>query len=278
MRNLIALLAIGAACLIPAHAQTPLRVQPTSVTGEARMVTFPYDEDRTYLVLVRPRNNTHLRFAPTERVTYVSAGDSQAFIVTVPKSREFVEIKPKFENVTTNLLVVTTERQYHIDLQSTAEGKKWYMRVAWQLGTSEQVDETQQAAEQRTARQASAARPGAAAVAVEEEDLLSNVDPAKLRFGYSVQGDASFRPSQVFDDGTHTYVRMPEGLQELPALFMRTPDSDDVALVNYSVRPPYLVVQRTMEKFTLKLGKAEVKVERDVPKRGFFSRGTNPRS
>lgn len=238
-------------------------LRPTVVSGEARMVTFPFSEDRSYLVLVRPRNNTHLRFAPDERVTYVSAGDSQAFIVTVPKSREFVEIKPKFEHSTTNLLVVTTQRQYHLDLQSMAEGQKWYMRVAWQYGEAQAVDDTE--AQAGTGR-----RPAQAAA--DEQELMQGVDPARLRFGYRIQGDSEFRPTQVFDDGTHTYVRLPEGLQELPALFMKSPDAGEVALVNYSVRPPYLVVQRTMARFVLKLGRSEVQVEREEARRGWFSR------
>ncbi len=53
---------------------------------------------------------------------------------------------------------------------------------------------------------------------------------------------------------------------------MLTPDADETALVNYSVSAPYLVVQRTMEKFVLKLGKAKVEVLRHSSKPGFFAR------
>ena len=87
---------------------------------------------------------------------------------------------------------------------------------------------------------------------------------------YGIEGDADFRPTQVFDDGTHTYIRLPERLQELPALFMLTPDTGETALVNYAVSEPYLIVQRTMERFLLQLGKAKVTVRRGV-KRGFWS-------
>lgn len=262
MRSRPAIALVGAWCASALAAGLP----PTVISGEARMVTFPYSEDRSYLVLVRPRNNTHLRFAPDERVTYVSAGDSQAFMVTVPKSREFVEIKPKFENVTTNLLIVTNQRQYHLDLQSMAEGQKWYMRVSWQYGEANTVDDTGERSRE------AARRSSLVPAAPEELELMQGVNPAKLRFGYRIDGNAEFRPTQVFDDGTHTFVRLPEGLQELPALFMRNPDNDEAALVNYSVRPPYLVVQRTMQRFVLKLGRSEVKVDREEARRGWFSR------
>src|SRR5579862_6864155 len=81
---------------------------PTPVSGEARMVTFDYDEDRIYKVLIRPKNTTQLKFGPGETVTYVSAGDRSDFIVTVPSSRAFIEVKPKWDGLSTNLLVVTT--------------------------------------------------------------------------------------------------------------------------------------------------------------------------
>jgi len=247
-----------------AHAQ--MQLEPTPVTGEARMVTFEYDDDRTYKVLIRPRNSTQIKFAKDERITYVSAGDTANFLISVPGSKTFVEVKPKFENMTTNLLVETTKRSYHIDLQSTAEGKKWYMRVAWVYSDVALMDATQQA-EVDGAASESAPHPtrrvvAAATEAVDSNDLVGNVAPENLNFRYAVKGEAPFKPAQVFDDGTFTYIRLPDDLQELPALFMKEPDSDEMALVNYSVRGPYLVAQRVMQRFMLKIGKTEVSVDR----------------
>ena len=115
---------------------------PTPVSGEARMVTFDYDEDRIYKVLIRPKNTTQLKFGAGETVTYVSAGDKSEFVVTVPSSRAFVEVKPKWEGTSTYLLIVTTMRTYHIDLQSTGEGRKWYTRVAWNYDDAAGLDAT----------------------------------------------------------------------------------------------------------------------------------------
>lgn len=259
-----AVAAIAAA--IPAAAQSPL--VPTPVLGEARMVTFDYDDDRIYKVLVRPRNTTQLKLGGDERVTYVSAGDSSNFSVTVPSSKAFVEVKPKWENVSTNLLVVTNKRSYHLDLQSTAEGKKWYTRVAWAYADAALLDQTRPPADDPGATPAR----GGTRAAVGRESAAPGVDVEKLYFKYDIEGDAPFRPVQVFDDGSHTFIRLPDDLQELPALFMLTPDADDSALVNYSVNAPYLIVQRTMAKFVLKLGKAKVEVLRQSPKPGFFAR------
>lgn len=259
--------ALAIAVCANAAAQSPL--VPTPVLGEARMVTFDYDDDRIYKVLVRPRNTTQLKLAGDERVTYVSAGDTSNFSVSVPSSKAFVEIKPKWENVSTNLLVVTTKRSYHLDLQSTAEGKKWYTRVAWAYADTALLDQTRPPGDEVAAPAANRApsRP-----VTGRESPVPGVDVEKLYFKYDIEGEAPFRPVQVFDDGSHTFIRLPDDLQELPALFMLTPDADETALVNYSVNAPYLVVQRTMEKFVLKLGKAKVEVLRQSSKPGFFAR------
>lgn len=255
---------IFALSLGPAQAQSPL--VPTPVQGEARMVTFDYDDDRIYKVLVRPRNTTQLKLGADEKVTYVSAGDAANFHVTVPSSKAFVEVKPKWENVSTNLLVVTTRRSYHVDLQSTADGRKWYTRVAWTYADGALLDQTRASVDDDALATSSHPRDGAA------RDLpVAGVAVEKLYFRYQIEGDAAFRPVQVFDDGTHTYLRLPDGLQELPALFMRAPDTDETVLVNYSVTPPYLVVPRTMDKFVLKLGKAQVDVLRQTNKPGLWS-------
>jgi type IV secretion system protein VirB9 len=258
-------LAIGLSGPGGARAQSS-SLAPTPVSGEARMVTFDYDEDRIYKVLVRPRNTTQLKFGAAEVVTYVSAGDRSDFVVTVPSSRAFLEVKPKWEGIATNLLVVTTLRTYHIDLQSTGEGRKWYTRVAWNYDDAMGLDAT--------------AAPGAAAnLALVRQanpaagvDVISRgIDLARIDSAYDVEGDAAFRPAQIFDDGTHTYIRLPEHLQELPALFMLTPDTGETALVNYAVNEPWLVVPRRMDRFLLQLGKARVVVRRAAAHKGFWS-------
>lgn len=250
------------AVLLIAHLALPVAaqsgsLQPTAVAGEARMVTFDFDDDRIYKVLLRPKNSTQLQFLAGEVVTYVSAGDKNDFVVTVPASRAFVEVKPKWDETSTNLLVVTTRHSYHIELQSTGEGRKWYARVAWTHDEGTGLDATLE-------HDASAGNtPGAIGHADARADVVSRgIDLDRMNAAYTITGDAEFRPTQVFDDGVRTYLRIPDHLQELPALFMITPDDHELALVNYAVVGGYFVVQRTMDRFLLQLGKARVRFER----------------
>jgi type IV secretion system protein VirB9 len=248
------------AVAVRAPAQPP-SLQPTPVAGDARMVTFAFDDDRIYKVLLRPRNSTQLEFHAGEIVTYVSAGNKNDFVVTVPTSRAFIEVKPKWDDTSTNLLVVTTRHTYHVDLQSTGEGRKWYARVAWTYEDAAGLDATGDAPQPDGS---SASRTTAVHHADKASDVVSRgIDLDRMNSAYTLSGDAEFRPTQVFDDGVRTFLRVPQRLQELPALFMVTPDTHELARVNYAVVGDYLVAQRTMDRFVLQLGKAQVRVERE---------------
>jgi type IV secretion system protein VirB9 len=97
----------------------------------------------------------------------------------------------------------------------------------------------------------------------------SGLNPASLRFNYKVEGDAAFKPTQVFDDGKFTFLRMPQDVQELPAVFSVI-EGQDYALVNYTVDGSYIVAQRLLDTAVLKLGKAEVRVTKVKPSEGFM--------
>ena len=80
----------------------------------------------------------------------------------------------------------------------------------------------------------------------------------------------AFKPTQVFDDGKLTYLRMPQDVQELPALFAVI-EGQEYSLVNYTVDGSYIVAQRLLDSAVLKLGKTEVRVTKVKPSGGFMS-------
>lgn len=63
-------------------------------------------------------------------------------------------------------------------------------------------------------------------------------------------------PSAVFDDGRFTYFEF-LGAREIPAIFAHGSD-DEPYRVNWHMQPPFVVVERTARKFTLRLGGAIV--------------------
>lgn len=262
-------------CLQPVHAEliaTPLR-------GDSRLVQFHYDADNTYLVLSKPKAVTHIQLAADEVITSIAAGDTSAWELTPTKNRKHLFVKPKFEDIDTSMTILTDKRTYQFVLRSTGDGKKWYQRVSWMYDTEMVLDEDPVI---KAAVSEGPSKPSAdekqANASTNSTDLCAangtGIRPDALRFRYEIKGEAAFKPQVVFDDGRFTYFRMPESLQELPALFAVI-DGNDYSLVNYTVQCQFLVAQRLMDASVLKLGRNEVRINQIQPKRSFFGRVEN---
>ena len=93
----------------------------------------------------------------------------------------------------------------------------------------------------------------------------TGIDIEKIRFRYRIEGDAPWKPRQVFDDGAKVYIQFPSGLaqSEAPPLFVIGPDAKP-ALVNYRVRGTTYIVDRLFAAAELRLGTAPQQVVRIV--------------
>lgn len=230
--------------------------QATPVNGDTRLVTFNYDPDQTYLVLVRPRTMTHIQLRADEKVVTLGAGDTSNFTFVVSANKSNVLIRPKYADLTTSMTLITTERSYPIMLRSTDESTgKWYQRVTWNIDEQLVVDVPSPVAVP--------ARPTPPAGHAEDPQAQSGSGSTlslnRINLDYTVEGAAPFAPSHVFDDGVRTFLRMPENLEVLPALFGLTEGSEGRVL-NYTFDKQYIVVQGTHPALLLKLGRSEVKV------------------
>jgi type IV secretion system protein TrbG len=139
----------------------------------------------------------------------------------------------------TGLVIGTNRRVYRVKIQSggaaTVNVKFYYP-----------ADTVQRFNEQQTQRAAAAAPTVAKLPDVSIEDLHQN---------YAISGSAPFRPTWVADDGKRTYLKMPEGISatSAPALYVERPNGEK-AIVNYTARLPYYVVQGLFERALLQVG------------------------
>ena len=246
----------------------------TPVRGDTRLIQYHYDPDATYLVLAKPKAVTHLQFAANEVIRSVAAGDTSSFELTPTKDRHHIFIKPKWEDLETSMTVLTDQRTYQFVLRSTGEGKKWHQRVSWiypseMLLPLPETEVVQGDTVQTPARLPEPAQVDPATAGLVSPAGVTGIKPDSLRFNYEVSGDAAFKPSVVFDDGRFTYYKLPQAIQELPALFAVI-DGNDYSLVNFEVKGQYLVAQRLMPEAVLKLGRAEVRITKLEPKKSFF--------
>lgn len=264
------------------HGTASAELVATPLRGDTRLVEFQFDQDNTFLVLTKPRAVTHLQFAADEQITSVAAGDTANWEITPTKNRKNLFIKPRYDDQETSLTVLTDKRPYQFVLKSTGDGRKWYQRISWiypkevvldfDPGASDGVHRPsatqieardERELQPRTDQPSSRAPDGRMA-----GDMPVGIRPESMRFDYSIEGEAKFRPEMVFDDGKFTYFRMPADLQEQPALFSVI-EGTDYSLVNYTVSGNYIVAQRLLDTAVLKLGKPEVRVHR-VQKRNWL--------
>lgn len=260
--------AILACCCLVAGPAVYAQQIATPINGDTRLVTFDFDPDVTYLILTRPKSVTNVMLAPGEQVLSLVAGDTVNFVFQVSASREHIFIKPKFEGLTTSASLITNKTTYQLILRSANETGKWHQRVTWNnpdmvlqdVAASSRGEPQRDAA--TLAEQPMRAGGGA--------DSALVID--KLQFNYLITGTDAIKPAQVFDDGIRTYFRLPEGMQEMPALF--TLKDSEASLVNYAIKDGYLIAQGTGGVFLLKLGKQEVRVEKEG-RRSFFGGFSN---
>lgn len=243
-------IAAGPATLLAAAEPMPL---PT----DNRLVVFSYDPNQTYPILTLPGTVTDIQLHEDERLAHAAIGDSVQWQTSAAGNHFFV--KPIKHDIFTSLTLVTDRRAYQISLIASPAGGKWYQRVSWRYPELIRAEEARKEAQANAQKQE--------AERLEALKASEPMDPSTLNFDYRVSGDDALQPSLVMDDGSRTWIRLPKGLQELPALFVY--EGDKAALTNFSVRGDYLVVQRTAQKFLLRSGKREAVIER-APK-GLFS-------
>ena len=244
-----------ALCLFGLPAQAELFATP--LPGDTRLVQFEYDADNTFLILSRPKALTHIEFGADERIQTVAGGDTKHWELSPTQNRRHLFVKPVYEQMETSMTVITDKRTYQFVLRSTGPGAKWYQRVTWRYGETMLLDMRE--AEEKAAEADKAART--AEKERQDQTLAVGVNPKDLRFDYSIDGNAPFRPVSLFDDGKFTWIRMPSKLVELPALFGMT-EAGELSIVNYVVQGDYMLAQRVMDRGVLKLGKQEVRFAR----------------
>ena len=151
--------------------------------------------------------------------------------------RTHILVKPFSAGLTTNLVITTSRRTYHLRLASTAATAM--AGISWIYPQDDLI---------ALKRQAAAARAAA--------PVASGLDIAQLHFNYAISGDRPpWRPLRAFDDGRQTYIEFPPALAQgdAPPLFLLGPDGK-AELVNYRLRDRYYVVDRLFGAAELRLG------------------------
>jgi type IV secretion system protein VirB9 len=237
-----------------ARANAAARVEPAKGGYINAIQVYPYTSGALYRLYAAVGQVSDIALQPGERLISVSAGDTVRWVVGDTLSGEgkaavvHILVKPIQPGLTTNLLITTDKRTYHLEMLATEQ--TYMASLSWSYAASELI---------ALKREKSAAELAANA------PIAPGLNPEQLRFRYRIEGDAPWRPQSVFDDGVKVYIQFPSGIREseAPPLFVVGPDGKP-ALVNYRMRGASYIVDRLFAAAELRLGTAPQRIVRIV--------------
>ena len=227
-------------------ANNAARIQPTRAAYLNAVQVYPFSEGALYQVYAAPGEITDIALESGEQLVGtgpVAAGDTVRWVIgdtesgTGASKRIHILLKPTAPNLTTNLVINTDRRTYHLELRS--DEKTYMASVSWAYPQDQLI----------ALRTQNAIADTAAPVA-------SGIDINSLNFRYRLEGDKpAWRPLRAFDDGRQVFIEFPTGIAqgEMPPLWVVGPQGEG-QLVNYRVRDNYMIVDRLFAAAELKLG------------------------
>jgi type IV secretion system protein TrbG len=233
------------------EANTAAKLEPAPDGFINAVQVYPYSKGALYQLYAAVNQVTDITLEAGEKLVSASAGDTVRWIVADTSSGEgktaqvHILVKPTAADLTTNLIITTDRRTYHLELNAT--DKTYMASVSWTYPPGDLI-----ALKRDT-------DPGWSA------SVDSGPDLSALNFRYRIEGNAPWKPRRAFDDGNKVYIQFPSGLKqgEAPPLFVIGGDGQP-ALVNYRVKGTTYIVDRLFAAAELRHGTAPQQVVRIV--------------
>src|SRR5690606_30947600 len=178
-------------------ANAEARVEPDAHAYRNAIQQYAWSEGALYQVYAGPGEVTEIVRAAGETLVGpgpVAAGDTVRWIIgdTVSGAgasrRVHLLVKPTRSDISTNLVINTDRRTYHLELR--AAPATYMASVSWTYPADELI-----------------ALHAAASEKERQAPVAAGIDPARLDFRYRISGDkVPWRPLRVFDDGRQTFV------------------------------------------------------------------------
>lgn len=234
-----------------AAANRAATIEPSPRAFLNAAAVMPYAEGAIFQVYTTPERVTDIALEPGEVLGAVASGDTARWVIGDTTSgagtskRVHILVKPHAAGLSTNLVVTTDRRTYHVALTS--------VRSVGMSALSWTYPQDALLAIKRSEEAAVAAAP-----------VVAGLDVDQLHFNYAISGDTPrWRPLRAFDDGRQTYIEFPAslGVGEAPPLFLVGAEGE-AQLVNYRLRGRYYVVDRLFDVAELRLGTKHQEVVR----------------
>lgn len=237
---------------------------------DPRIVTFAYTPDVVYELKITVGMHTQIPLGEDEELIETPRiGEKVRW--RVEGNEKNIYIKALVPGVRTSLTLVTNKRVYQFELISTTKPSERIQKAQFTYPDEEAGIQIAWRKSQDAAREAIENQ----AKHLKAQNLSDRpIDESQLVF-YSVHTEnTEFQRMYVYSDGIKTWMRLPPGIQDLPAVFMVDKDErghEQLMPVNYTVLDrenvrdrDFIVIDRMAPQWRLRIGKSvEVRVTRD---------------
>jgi len=167
---------------------------------------------------------------PGETILSLATGDSVRWVLSTAGSgpnadTPHVLVKPTDYGLRTNLIITTNMRVCYVILVSTNHNYQYRARFYYPI----------------------------VAVAHIKPNAQAPMNPENFDFAYRMHGERSIMPLHVMNDGIRTYIEVPQGLQDLPVVFVIGNDGSDT-IANYRFRGHSFIVDGVPQRIALVQG------------------------
>ncbi|HEY5972023.1 MAG TPA: TrbG/VirB9 family P-type conjugative transfer protein [Pseudoxanthomonas sp.] len=236
-----------------------LAIPCVAFSASAQVVQeYEYQPDRIYQVRTGLGITTQIELNPNEEILDFSTGFSAGWELT--RRDNVFYLKPKNVDVDTNMMIRTATHSYILELKVVA--------TDWTA-----LDQAKQAGVQYKITFTYPNGTDFVAEADKSPELSTELDKERVyNFGYDYSTrskKAWLIPTNVYDDGQFTYVRMSDLKQfpsgNFPAVFARERESGEDFVVNTTVENNTLIVHGTYPFLVIRHGKNVVGLRRNKP-------------
>jgi type IV secretion system protein TrbG len=232
---------------------------------DSRIRVYAYSPDVVYMLPVTVGMHTHIPLGVDEElIEKPKLGETIQWRVTGNQNNLY--IKALKADTSTSMSLVTDKRIYQFELVATSKASERIQKAYFSYPDDEERFAINS---QNRIEKANAASRSESAQRREQELAPQPVSMSSLSF-YRIEGHKDYERMHVFDDGQLTTMRLPPGVQDLPAVFMVGEDNK-LMPVNYTVADrkgkddrDVILVERTSPRWLLKIGKSvEVKLTKE---------------
>jgi type IV secretion system protein VirB9 len=213
---------------------------------DSRVLERYYSPETVYPISGIMGIQTAVLFADEERIENIAIGDGSNWQVTPNKRANILFIKPIATKKVTNLTIVTNRRTYLFELNSVNQKAAPIFTLRFIYPPDPVEPEI----------------PDLTKIPPEAMSESNAVQAPKINFNWAKSGKASLWPSEIFDDGTLTYLRWPKDVSP-PAIYAIGADKSE-GLVNQLVQNDYFVIDFVPAALMLRLGKAKARLDRQA--------------